>query len=259
MDIDGFTDDFDRGELTTAMWLPHHLPQWSDREASRARYRFTDRSVVLFIADDQQPWCPEFDGDVRVSALQSGCFAGPLGSPIGQHRFNEHVVVREEQTTRRLGLCHRGSIEVRCRAHLTPTALASLYLIGFEESPNESGEVTVMEVFGHGATEGSTRLGRGIKAINDPHLVDEFTDEPVAIDVADWHTYRIDWRHDGIVFSCDDERILTTAQAPDYRMQIMLTLYELPAADGTITTPTSATFEIDQITYRPLGQPECTP
>ena len=34
----------------------------------------------LLIEADQEPWCPEFDGEVRVSSLQTGVFAGPVGS-----------------------------------------------------------------------------------------------------------------------------------------------------------------------------------
>ena len=40
----------------------------------------------LLIEADQPAWCPEFDGRVRVSSLQTGVFAGPLGTMIGQHR-----------------------------------------------------------------------------------------------------------------------------------------------------------------------------
>jgi hypothetical protein len=57
----------------------------------------------LLIEADQEPWSPELDGQVRVSSLQAGVFAGPLGSGIGQHRcFNPAAVVREAQQNVRL-------------------------------------------------------------------------------------------------------------------------------------------------------------
>ncbi|HEX9925630.1 MAG TPA: glycoside hydrolase family 16 protein [Anaerolineae bacterium] len=34
------------------------------------------------ITEDQQPWCPEFDGQVKASCIQTGLFAGPVGSSI---------------------------------------------------------------------------------------------------------------------------------------------------------------------------------
>lgn len=252
MSSNGFVDDFSDRELEVRNWFPFHLPHWSSQERSRARYRMTGHSLILSITDDQPSWCPEFDGAVRVSALQSGCFSGPLDSHVGQHRFNDRVRVREEQRTRRLQLVHHGRVELRCRARLTSTALVSLYLIGFEDTPEASGEITVMEVFGHGVTPAGIRLGRGVKAINDPRLTDEFTDELIEIDIADWHTYRIDWTPDGIDFFCDGTRISTTEQSPDYPMQLMLTLYELPGDGGVITSPLRAEFEIDLVRHGPL-------
>jgi hypothetical protein len=58
------------------------------RGALRARLR-------LLIEADQSPWCPELDGDVRVSSLQIGVFTGPVDSKVGPHRFAPAAVVRE--------------------------------------------------------------------------------------------------------------------------------------------------------------------
>ena len=56
----------------------------------------------LLIEADHEPWCPELDGEVRVSSLQTGAFAAPLGSEVGQHRFDPAARVREEQEDVRL-------------------------------------------------------------------------------------------------------------------------------------------------------------
>jgi hypothetical protein len=46
-----------------------------------------------------------------VSSLQTGVFAGPVGSAIGQHRFHPEAVVRRHSTTpgstRRSTACSR--------------------------------------------------------------------------------------------------------------------------------------------------------
>jgi len=68
-----FEDTFDGDTLDRARWLPHYLPQWSSRDASAARYRLGDGTLRLVIEADQPPWCPEFDGQTRVSSLQTGC------------------------------------------------------------------------------------------------------------------------------------------------------------------------------------------
>jgi hypothetical protein len=93
-----FEDTFDGGVLDERRWIPHSLSQWSSRERSAARYRIGDGSLRLLIEADQQSWCPEYDGAVRVSSLQTGMFAGPVGSTIGQQRFNPDAV--EPQPTR---------------------------------------------------------------------------------------------------------------------------------------------------------------
>ena len=67
----------------------------------------------MLITEDQQPWCPEYDGEVRVSSLQTGLFAGPVGSSVGQHRFNPAAVVREAQRNVRLYTPQYGRIELR--------------------------------------------------------------------------------------------------------------------------------------------------
>jgi hypothetical protein len=49
----------------------------------------------LQIAAEQQPWCPEFDGGIKASSVQTGLFAGPVGSRAGQLQFHPDLVVRE--------------------------------------------------------------------------------------------------------------------------------------------------------------------
>src|SRR5207237_6873484 len=95
-------DLFDGDELDRGLWLPFYLPHGSSREASAARYRLGDGVLRLVVEEDQPPWCPEFDGGVRVSSLQTGEFCGPLGSPVGQLRLNPAAGVRDEQEDVRL-------------------------------------------------------------------------------------------------------------------------------------------------------------
>ena len=57
-----------------------YLPQSSSRQASAARYDIGDGLLRFVIEADQQPWCPDVDGEVRVSSLQTGVFAGNFDS-----------------------------------------------------------------------------------------------------------------------------------------------------------------------------------
>src|SRR5215207_6283164 len=88
-----FEDQFTDNELDTTRWIPYSLPHWSSWERSAARYALGDGYLRLLIERDQEPWCPELDGPIRVSLLQTGLFAGPVGSPFGTLRFNPAAVV----------------------------------------------------------------------------------------------------------------------------------------------------------------------
>jgi hypothetical protein len=101
-DRDGDVLDFDAPTLDRSRWLPHYLPQWSSRSAFEARYELTGSSLRLRIDEDQEPWCPEVDGAIRVSSLQTGCRSRPVGSRDGQHRFDPRLRVREVQPEARL-------------------------------------------------------------------------------------------------------------------------------------------------------------
>ena len=43
-------------------------------------------------------------------------------------------------------------------------------MIGFEDQPERSGEITIMEIFGDSIDATGAELGHGIKAVNDPLL-----------------------------------------------------------------------------------------
>ena len=222
-----FEDVFDRASLDPGKWCPFYLPHWSDPETSRPSYRIRDGVLRLYVAEDQPPWCPEFNGSVKVSNLQTGHHSGPLGSTVGQHRFRDGLAVRTELAPCRLFVPHHCRLEVRARTRLGPDNLAALWLIGFEDTPERSGEITLMEVFGHHAYVDRAVVGVGVKRINDPRLVDDFHEREVPIDLADWHTYALDWDEHGVRFSIDGAEVLITRQSPDYPMQLMLNLYDL--------------------------------
>jgi hypothetical protein len=227
-----FEDTFSGEELDRSHWLPHYLPQWSSRERSAARYELRDGGLQLRIDADQEPWCPRLDGAVRVSSLQTGCFAGPLGSGIGQHRFHPDAVVTEEQEDVRLYTPRYGRIEVRAKALDDPSVMVALWLIGFEDTPERSGEICVCEIFGSEVGPDEALVGMGVHPFGDPSLVDDFAQVRLEIDARRFHVYAAEWTQDGITFLVDGEPLRTVDQSPDYPMQLMLGIYEFePDAD----------------------------
>jgi len=210
-----FEDDFRESELDLSKWFPHYLPHWSDLERARARYELSNGYLRLKIADDQIPWCPEHDGDVRVSNLQTGHFSGPVGSSVGQHRFKDGLIVRSLVEPRKLFLPQYCRLEMRARARLNPWNLAALWLIGFEDSPFCSGEITVFEAFGSNVSGGMSKIGQGIKKIHDPSLNDEFEEIDHRLELGEWHTYAMEWSPKGTTFFVNGVRTKTSKKSPN--------------------------------------------
>jgi hypothetical protein len=223
-----FEDTFDRPELQLDRWLPYYLPQWSSRERAAARYELVDGCLRLLIAVDQEPWCPELDGDVRVSSLQTGVLSGPLGSASGQHRFSPDAVVREEQPPLQLYTPQYGRIELRAKAPADPHSMVALWMIGFEDEPQRSAEICICEIFGRDVHENTAAVGMGVHPFGDPEIVDEFSAETLPIDAREFHLYAAEWSRDEISFFVDDTLVKTVRQSPAYPMQLMLGIYELP-------------------------------
>ena len=248
-----FEDTFEGDSLDDRRWLPYYLPQWSSREQSAARYRVGGGCLRLLIEADQQPWCPELDGDVRVSSLQTGMFAGPLGSTIGQHRFNPRAVVREEQRNVCLYTPHYGVIELRAKALDDPRNMVALWMIGYEDEPERSAEICVCEIFGSEVGPDEALVGVGVHPFGDPEVTDEFSKIRVPIDAREFHTYAADWTPEGVRFLVDGEVVKTVEQSPAYPMQLMLNIYEFAGEADAASYPKE--FVVDYVRgYRPLSR-----
>jgi hypothetical protein len=249
-----FEDTFDGETLDESRWLPYYLPHWSSRAATATRYRLGDGTLRLLIEDDQPPWCPEFDGDIKASLLQTGLFAGPLGSTVGQLHFRPDLLVREEQPVSRLYTPRYGFFELRARAIDDPRNMVALWMMGFEDQPERSAEICIAEIFGRDVTATTAKVGMGVHPFGDPTIVDEFAAEELAIDARDFHLYAAEWTPEYVAFFVDNELVRTVGQSPDYPMQFMLGIYEIPDAAATDGRPYPKEFVVDYVRgYRRNG------
>ena len=239
-------DDFDHDALDASTWLPYHLPHWSSRRAAAARYDVGGGALRLRIDADQQPWCPEFDGALRVSSLQTAVFSGPVGGTVGQHRVSRQAVVREEQPITRLFTPQYGLFELRARALLDPDCMVALWMIGVEDAPERSGEICICEIFGREAAAGHARVGMGVHPFGDPALSDDFTKVPVALDVRELHDYAAEWTPERVRFYVDEALVKTVEQSPAYPMQLMLGLYEFRDGDEPGDGPYPKEFVVER-------------
>jgi hypothetical protein len=220
-------DTFQGPDVDRSRWYTSYLPQWSSAQRSAARYELGGGGGLhLLIEADQPPWCPELDGPTRVSSLQTGVFAGPLGSAIGQHRFHPDAVVREEQPELRLYTPRFGAFEIRLRTTGDPCCMVSFWMIGYEDRPERSAEICVVEIFGRNAEPAAAAIGMGVHPFGDPTIEDDFDEVRLAIDVRAPHDYAAAWTREGVTFFVDGDPVRWVSQSPGYPMQCMLGLYE---------------------------------
>jgi hypothetical protein len=227
-----FNETFVGSEIDQSRWVPWYLPHWSSRAAGTPRTGRCGNRLVLQIDHDQQPWCPEFDGQVRASVIQTGLFAGPVGSQLGQLRFIPECVVREAQKNRKPFVFTYGYVEIRCKAVRNPLNMCALWLMGYEEEPDECGEICLCELKGWLMDERQTTIGFGIKPWRDTMLPDDFREIAYPIDATDWHTYALDWRPGEVTYYLDGVEIGRSAASPAYPQQIMVGIYEFPTDAG---------------------------
>ena len=255
-------DRFDGSVLNEQLWIPYYLPQWTSGTASAARYALGDGTLRLLIEADQEPWSAEHTGYLRVSSLQTGVFAGPVGSTIGQHPSRRGLVVREEQHNRALYTPRYGLFELQARAIDNPANMVALWMIGYEDMPTRSAEICICEIFGRDVGKQQCRVGIGLRPFGDPEITDEFSAETVDIDARDSHAYAAEWTPQDVAFYVDDRLIKVVRQSPSYPMQFMLDIFEF--ADGPeLPSPLDEypkTFIVESFRgYRPTTGPARRP
>ena len=220
--------------LDETVWTPAYLPAWSSRSDAAASFFVDAQGLHLTIPDEHPLWCPGLhEGALRVSAVQSGNWSGPVGSTRGQQPFRSGLVVREEQPARWGYTPEHGHIEVVCRAVVGPGSMWSAWLVGLEDVPERSGEICLVEVFGSTVETGAdgvvrAAVGSGIHPFRDPGLREEFDAPRMPLDVRDWHRYAVDWRPGSVTFSVDGETTRTLDQAPAYPLQLILGVFDFP-------------------------------
>lgn len=246
-----FEDTFDGPELDRTHWSPYYLPHWGSRAQAAARFDL-DGQLRFRIDEGQPAWCPEYNGELRVSCFQTGSFSGPVGSPIGQSLFRDDLIVREEQENAQLYLPHFGAFAMRAKVSDDPKAMGALWMIGYEDSPDRSGEICIAEIFGSEVTPDSALVGMGVHPFGDSALTDEWAKVPVAIDAREFHEYAAEWLPDRVHFFVDDKLVKTVHQSPQYPMQFQLGVFEFHDPEADDHGPYPKEFTLDWFrSYRP--------
>lgn len=253
LSLGGRTPDVEESfsELDPARWWPYYTPHWSSRARTAARYEFDDTGLVLRVDAETAPWAPQLDGEVRVSHLQTGQFSGGVGSAIGQHRFRDGLIVREEQPRHRGWLVRHGVIAARFAAIRHPDAMVALWPIGFEEQPDDCGEICIAEIFGSELDDSGGWVGVGVKAQRDPRLRTDFDKVRVRGDLTAMHDYAVEWTPERLRFFIDGRWVKAVGQRIDYPVQLMLDVYELPGEGPRDVSQHPLLFRVERVASYP--------
>lgn len=104
-------------------------------------------------------------------------------------------------------------------------------MIGFEDEPQKSAEICIMEINGENLANKTLVNGYGIHPLDDPKLDDEFYKDQFQINAEEFHIYAVDWQPNKVDFYIDNKFVRSINESPDYPMQLMLNIYEIPV-DG---------------------------
>jgi hypothetical protein len=225
-----FEDDFRGPRLDPSVWLPHYLPAWSSRAATAATYHMQDSCLHLTIPPNQGLWCADDHSPaMRVSGIQSGNFSEPVGSTVGQQPYRAGLTVREEQEPFWGWTPDRGYVELRARAVIAARSMVAFWMVGLEDRPERSAEICVAEIFGNTVEPGkSAVVGMGLHPFRDPAVREDFHAVRLPIDVAQFHSYAVDWTLDTATFYVDGTAVRSCARPPSYPMQMMLAVFDFP-------------------------------
>lgn len=80
----------------------------------------------------------------------------------------------------------------------------------------------------------------GVKAHHDPGLVTDMAEVLVPVEVDRPHTWSVRWSADGVVIGCEGFVVRRVAQRLDYRLQLMLDLFEIGGPTAAATYPKRA-------------------
>lgn len=258
-----FGDDFSNedGILNSNLWVDKYLSSWT-RTPQRAKpvYELKDNKMSLQIKEETEPWSPEYDGATVVSGFSTG-------NRNALHNWNKTNQVRNPVETELTHINQYGYYEMRAKAQAGSSRHAAWWLLGFEDSKEESAEIDIFEILGNDPNG----IPRAFHGWNDEKAFQEGASGSTYEDSNanfhdEWHVYGMDWQEgegsgnypDKLVFYVDGKEVGSENVDITYPMIQMFSLYEKREGGWTGPwewMPYPNSFDIDYVrVYKKLPE-----
>ena len=250
-----FDERFPGDSLDREVWFPYYLPHWSSRSESAATHVVRDGELHLSIPVDQPVWCADLHEEpLRVSCIQSGSFAGPLGSTVGQLPFRDGLQVREEQPTLRGYLPLYGHVEVRMRGIITARSMVAFWMSGYRGQSRTRRRDLCRRDLRRRSPGGHRRRRHRRQEDRRPCAGAGVRRRSASARRGGVSHLRRRLAPGALAFTVDGEVVRRLDQAPDYPMQLMIGVFDFPAkaatADGEVPVPE---LVVSHVRGYPLG------
>lgn len=136
-----FDDEFEGADLNSHNWVNKYLSSWSKTWQETTNHEVTNGDLSLRINADTQPWAPEWDGKTVISGIETG-------QRNGLHNWNGNNQVRNPADPDLTHINQYGYYEMRMRGQPGSSRHSAWWLLGFQDSPDQTTEIDIFEVLG---------------------------------------------------------------------------------------------------------------
>lgn len=230
-----FADEFNEDTLDTEKWIDSYLPHWcADPSTAKANYRFENGCLIQYIDKDQEPWCPELDGNIISSAIMSF-------DKNWIHNFRNTTENHDRQTW--YGYTTKyGYFEIRAKlADCGGGGHQAWWLVGMQQdtddwnSSKQTGEIDIIENF----FPDTGVWKSGAFGWNDTSFSPSWTQQEYVIPsgslAEEFHIYAMEWTPEVLKFYFDNQLVNVISGSPSYEMGAILNIYantgDMPSND----------------------------
>ena len=129
-----FHDEFNGPKLDEKVWLPYYLPHLTTTERAAADYIFRDGAIVLKVEEDMPLYRDDWTGwwVSSIQTFEKNGLHGAVDDGSDQPLFDGYTT-------------QYGYFEIRAKMPRGNGGHIAWWMIGTQRTPNESGEVDILE------------------------------------------------------------------------------------------------------------------